>query len=75
MNNPIELLNLLKGKKNPKEMCLNMVKENSNPMVKNLIEMAENGKTEEIKKFGRNLFKQQNRDFDKEYAEFIKNFK
>ena len=75
MNNAMQLLNLIKGKRNPKEMCLAMIKENTNPMLKNLVEMAENGKIEELKQFGRNLFQQSGKDFDKEYAEFMKNIK
>lgn len=48
---------------------------NSNPMFMNLINMAEKGNTEDVENFARNLFKEQGRDFDKEYAEFRKNFK
>lgn len=48
---------------------------NSNPMFSNLINMAKEGNTEGIENFARNLFKEQGRDFDKEYAEFRKNFK
>lgn len=48
---------------------------NSNPMFSNLINMAKEGNTEGIENFARNLFKEQGRDFDKEYAEFRKKFK
>ena len=48
---------------------------NSNPMFSNLINMAKEGNTEGIENFARNLFKEQGRDFDKEYTEFRKNFK
>ena len=41
MNNPIQLMNMLKGIKNPKEAVINMMKTNNNPMIKNLVEMAE----------------------------------
>ena len=42
--NPFQMLQMLKGG-SPKNMVLNMVKNTmgSNPMVKNLINMAENG--------------------------------
>ena len=75
MNNPIQIINMLKGIKNPKEAVINMVKSNNNPMIKNLIEMAEKGNTEGVESFARNLFKEQGRDFDKEFSEFTKNFK
>lgn len=72
MNNPIQLMNMLKGIKSPKDAVLNMVKSNNNPMIKNLVEMAEKGNTEGVENFARNIFKEQGRDFDKEFGEFTK---
>ena len=66
---------MLKGMKSPKEAVISMVKSNNNPMIKNLVEMAEKGNTEGVESFARNLFKEQGRDFDKEFSEFTKNFK
>ena len=43
--------------------------------VNNLIQMAQKGQTKEVEEFAKNLFKEQGRDFDKEFAEFMKNFK
>lgn len=56
-------------------MAKTVANNNSNPMFSNLINMAKEGNTEGIENFARNLFKEQGRDFDKEYAEFRKNFK
>lgn len=75
MNNPIQFMNMLKCIKSPKEAVINMIKSNNNPMIKNLVEMAEKGQNDKIEEFARNLFKEQNRDFDQEFGEFIKNFK
>ena len=75
MNNPMQFMNMLKGIKNPKEAVINMIKSNNNPMIKNLVEMAEKGQNDKIEEFARNLFKEQNRDFDKEFGEFMKKFK
>jgi hypothetical protein len=75
MNNPMQFMNMLKGIKSPKDAVINMIKTNNNPMVKNLVEMAEKGQNDKIEEFARNLFKEQNRDFDKEFGEFMKNFK
>lgn len=75
MNNPMQLMNMLKGIKSPKDAVINMIKTNNNPMVKNLVEMAEKGQNDKIEEFARNLFKEQNRDFDQEFGEFMKNFK
>ena len=75
MNNPMQFMNMLKGIKNPKETVINMIKTNDNPMIKNLVNMAEKGDNEGIKKFARNFYKEQGRDFDKEYSQFMKMFK
>ena len=75
MNNPMQLMNMLKGIKSPKDTVINMIKANNNPMVKNLVEMAENGNSKGVEEFARNLYAQQGRDFDKEFGEFMNNFK
>ena len=36
-------MNFLKGAKSPKDAVINMIKSNNNPMVKNLVDMAEKG--------------------------------
>ncbi len=46
-----------------------------NPMMNNLIRMAKSGNTQDIESFARNVFREQGRDFDAEFAEFRKNFK
>ena len=75
MNNPMQIMNFLKGVKNPKETVINMIKSNNNPMLKNLVEMAEKGDNDGIEKFARNMFKEQGRDFDSEIKQFMNNFK
>ena len=75
MNNPMQIMNMLRGIKNPKDAVINIIKSNNNPMVKNLVEMAEKGNTEGVENFARNFLKEQGRDFDKEFSEFTKNFK
>ena len=75
MNNSMQFMNMLKGIKNPKEAVINMIKSNNNPMIKNLVEMAENGNSKGVEEFARNLYAQQGRDFDKEFGEFMNNFK
>ena len=75
MNNPMQFMNMLKGIRNPKDAVINMVKSNNNPMIKNLVEMAEKGDSKGVEEFARNLYAQQGRDFDKEFGEFMNNFK
>lgn len=75
MNNPMQFINVLKGVKSPKDAVINMIKTNNNPMVKNLVEMAEKGDRQGVENFARNMLKEQGRDFDAEMNEFMKNFK
>lgn len=70
MNNPFQFMNMLKSIKNPKEAVINMIKSNNNPMLKNLVEMAEKGQNDKIEEFARNLFREQNKDFDQEFNNF-----
>ena len=43
--------------------------------VNNLIQMAQKGQTKEVEEFAKNLFKEQGRDFDKEFSEFMTQIK
>lgn len=64
MNNPIEMI---------KNMIIN--KNINNPVLKQLITKAQNGDSKGVEDFARNFLKEQGRDFDSEFAEFMKNFK
>jgi hypothetical protein len=75
MNNPMQFMSMLKSIKNPKDVVISMIKSNNNPMIKNLVEMAEKGNSKGVEEFARNLYAQQGRDFDKEFGEFMNNFK
>lgn len=60
--NPLELI---KAIKNPQEFVMNMVSTNTNPMLKNLVEMAQKGDKQGIENFARNIFKEKGEDYDK----------
>ena len=64
MNNPIQML---------KNMIMN--KHINNPILKEVINKAQNGDSKGVEEFARNLFKEQGRDFDKEFNQFMSNFK
>lgn len=70
--NPIEML---KGITNPKQFVMNNLGGNNNPMIGNLIKMAQSGDKQGVEKFARNMFKEQGKDFDTEFANFMSNFK
>ena len=75
MNNSMQFINMLKGIKSPKDAVINMIKSNNNPMIKNLVEMAEKGDNQGVENFARNLYAQQGRNFDEEFKDFMNNFK
>lgn len=67
--NPMQFL---KGIKNPQQFVMNMLGQNQNPMATQLMQMVKNGNTNQIEQFARNIFKERGMDFDKSFAEFMK---
>ena len=55
---------------NVKDMVLGILKNNSNPIFANLIDMAQKGDAKGVEDFARNMMKEQGRDFDKEMNDF-----
>lgn len=78
-NNPIQIIKTLLGKKqNAEQIAMQLIGQNNNPMLNNLVNMARNGKTQEIENIARNMFKEQGRDFDaelKDIQNLVRNFK
>ena len=68
--NPLNMLKGMMGNMNPKNMVMNMLKGNTNPIFANLIEMANNNDTKGLEQFARNYMKEQGKDFDKEFNDF-----
>ena len=77
MNSPLNIVKRFVNQQgNPKELLLNfMQKNNSNPMINNLIQMAKEGKTQQVETFARNICKERGIDFDKSFADFMKQIK
>ena len=67
--NPMEFM---KGIKNPKQFVINMLKQNQNPMSIQLMNLAKTGDKTQIENFARNVCKERGMDFDKSFAEFMK---
>ena len=68
--NPMDMLKGMVGKMNPKSIAMNMLKNNTNPIFANLIEMANKGDTKGLEQFARNYMKDNGRDYDKEFNDF-----
>lgn len=73
MNHNFNLVKQFMESKNPQQMIKNYI--GNNPLLNNLVNMAQKGDKESIETFARNLYKEQGKDFDKEFAEFMNNFK
>ena len=67
--NPTEFM---KGIKNPQQFVMNMLKQNQDPMAIQFMQMVKNGNTNQIEQFARNVCKERGMDFDKSFAEFMK---
>lgn len=63
------------GKMNPQQIVMNMIKNNSNPIIANLISMAQQGNTSGVENFARNYLKENGKDYDSEFSNFMNNFK
>lgn len=73
--NPMNLIQMFKGIRNPKEAALQMLSNNTNPAIKNAVEMAKNGDNNGVKKIAENICKEKGIDFEKEFSDFMSNFK
>ena len=76
-NNPLNTIkNFIKQQGSPKELLINfMQRNNSNPMINNLVNMANSGNSKGIEEFARNMCREKNINFDIEFSNFMKNFK
>lgn len=72
---PLNMIKGMMGNMNPKNMAMNMLKNNTNPIFSNLIDMANKGDTKGVENFARNYMKSQGKDFDQEFNNFKSMFK
>ena len=68
--NPLNMIKGMMGNINPKNMVMNMLKGNTNPIFANLIEMANKNDVKGLENFARNYMKDKGRDYDKEFNDF-----
>lgn len=69
------LISMLKKGANPQQLALSMLQQQAgnNPMMNNLLQLAQNGKGAEIEQIARNIMKEKGLDFDKEFNSFKNN--
>ena len=66
MNPMFNIQQLLKGSKNPRDLMINSLTNNNNPIAQNLLNMVKNNDIQGAEQFVRNVLKEQGRDFDAE---------
>lgn len=67
--NPMQFLRAIK---NPQQFVINMLGQNQTPMGVQLMNLAKTGDKTQIENFARNVCKERGMDFDKQFAEFMK---
>ena len=72
MMNPLQLIGMIKNGGNPQQMVMNMLQNigGNNPMMANVLNMAQSGNTKQIEQFARNICKERGVSFDDEFAKF-----
>lgn len=75
--NMVQFINMVRSNQNPQAFVTNMLKERAsqNPVLGNLANLVEAGKTSEIEQVVRNIAKERGIDFDKEFNSFKQMFK
>lgn len=75
-NNPLNIIKkYFRTGGNPQQLFARFMQQNQNPMVNNLIRMAQNGNVKELENFARNALKEKGKDFDAEFAQFKNQFR
>ena len=71
--NPMQILqNFISKGLSPQKIAEQII--GNNPVMANLVKMANTGDTDGVEKVVRNIFKEKGRDFDKEFSEFKNKF-
>lgn len=59
----------------PQQIVMRMMEKNTNPLISNLIKMAQAGNSGKVEEFARNICKERGKNFDEEFSKFMNNFK
>jgi hypothetical protein len=61
---------------NPEQLVMNMMQQGAktNPLFANLFSLAQQGKSQDIEAIAKNVCKENNIDFEKEFTNFKRNF-
>ena len=70
--NPLQFIMMMKNGQNPQQIMMNFLEAEAkgSPMAENLLTLAKNGDSKSIEEIARNFYKNQGKDFDKEFTAF-----
>ena len=70
--NPMQLIQMIRNGQNPQQLMMSVLEQRTkgNPLYENLYNLAQQGKTGDIEKIARTIFKEKGLDFDKEFNSF-----
>ena len=69
-----QILQMLRSGQNPQQIAMQFLQAKQNPMMNNWVQLAQQGKTQELENIARNIVKSQGRDFDTEFKAFRQQF-
>lgn len=70
--NPMQLITMLRQcNGNPAALAQSLMQQNNNPDIANLYQLAQSGDVNSLKSYAQNLFSQNGRNFDQEFANFM----
>lgn len=74
--NPLQLIGMIRNGGNPQQLMINMLQNagGNNPMVNNVLKMAQNGDAQQLENFARNICKERGVSFDDEFAKFKRQY-
>ena len=74
--NPANMIKNMFGKgASPKQILEQLIMGNSNPMMDNLMQMAQKGNGQSLETFARNICKEKGLNFETEFAKFMNQIK
>ena len=68
------IMNMLRSGQNPQQIAMNFLQNKQNPMMNNLVQLAQQGNVQELERIARNITKEQGKDFDTEFRAFRQKF-
>ena len=74
MMNPLQFMKAMRNPQEFMKQAMNNSDIMSNPIAKNIIDMAQKGDVAGIEQMGRNIAKEKGIDFDKAFSDFKKQF-